>query len=256
MLTTEERRWLNGEKIYEGEHAKQQRYQRRRDTRERIYNSLLDFSTLFEHLEDDERQTLFGSPETRQKQLTDDSRLGAGIRDGLAFLLYNTGITEAMGSTDDARPLAEWFLAEAIHRVGRKDGFLVEDVDISIDAMDVPHASLLEHLEADENLTPWELCMLVESAELDMDDLQDAERERMDRDTEETVDTLTGGTHPADDIHPEVIESMQEIGIDISDREPQKISTEELDECDMVATMGCSTLELDADVEVRAWVLY
>jgi hypothetical protein len=176
MLTTEDRRWLSGEKTYEGEHAKQQRYQRRRDIRERIYNSLLDFSILFEHLEDDECRKLFGSPETRRKQLTDDSRLSDGIRDGLAFLLYNMDITAAMGSTDGAGPLAEWFLTEAIHRAGKKDGFLVEDVDLSIDAVDFPHASLLEHLEAGEDLTPRELWILMESDEIDMGDLQDCLR--------------------------------------------------------------------------------
>ena len=72
---------------------------------------------------------------------------------------------------------------------------------------------------------------------------------------EETIDILTGGTHPADAVHPEAIEAMREVGIDISDREPQNVSTQELNDCDIVATMGCSTLELEADVEVRDWAL-
>lgn len=82
-----------------------------------------------------------------------------------------------------------------------------------------------------------------------------AERERRDRGMEKTVDILTGGTHPADKVHSKVIEVMQEAGIDISDRHPQKVSTDELNECDVVATMGCSTLELEANVEVRDWAL-
>ncbi|ELZ76274.1 protein-tyrosine phosphatase, low molecular weight [Haloferax gibbonsii ATCC 33959] len=48
---------------------------------------------------------------------------------------------------------------------------------------------------------------------------------------------------------------MQEVGIDIATREPREVSTPELNESDVVATMGCSTLELDADVEVRDWAL-
>lgn len=66
---------------------------------------------------------------------------------------------------------------------------------------------------------------------------------------------LPGDTHPADKVHPEVVEAMQELDIDLSHRVPQKVSTAALNECDAVLTMGCSTLELDAEVEVRDWGL-
>ena len=66
---------------------------------------------------------------------------------------------------------------------------------------------------------------------------------------------LTGGTHPADAVHPEFVEVMAELDIDLSDREPQELTDEELSTCDVVATMGCSTLELDADTDVRDWAL-
>jgi protein-tyrosine-phosphatase len=69
------------------------------------------------------------------------------------------------------------------------------------------------------------------------------------------VEVLTGGTDPADDIHPEVFEAMAEVGIDLADRRPRKIDTAELETCRLVVTMGCSTLELDADVDVRDWAL-
>jgi protein-tyrosine-phosphatase len=82
-----------------------------------------------------------------------------------------------------------------------------------------------------------------------------AERERDERGLSDSVDVLTGGTHPADEVHPEVVEAMRELGIDLSDRTPQEVSTEELNQCDVVVTMGCSTLELNADVEVRDWAL-
>ena len=48
---------------------------------------------------------------------------------------------------------------------------------------------------------------------------------------------------------------MAEVDIDLSDRVPQKVSTTDLNNATIVATMGCSTLELDADVEVRDWAL-
>ncbi|WP_435334962.1 low molecular weight phosphatase family protein [Haloarchaeobius sp. TZWWS8] len=68
-------------------------------------------------------------------------------------------------------------------------------------------------------------------------------------------EVVTGGTHPADHVHDEVVASMQGRGIDLSGRTPTSVSTEELEACDVVATMGCSTLSLDADVDVRDWAL-
>jgi protein-tyrosine-phosphatase len=66
---------------------------------------------------------------------------------------------------------------------------------------------------------------------------------------------LTGGTHPADAVHPEVVEVMREEAIDLSDATPQELTDEELSACDVVATMGCSTLSLSADTDVRDWAL-
>ncbi|MCU4926592.1 low molecular weight phosphatase family protein [Halobacteria archaeon AArc-dxtr1] len=84
-----------------------------------------------------------------------------------------------------------------------------------------------------------------------------AERERERREWTDRVEIETGGTHPADQVHPVVVETMAEEGIDLSDRTPQAVSDDELAACDVVATMGCSTLELDADsgIDVRDWAL-
>ena len=84
-----------------------------------------------------------------------------------------------------------------------------------------------------------------------------AERERERRGLADRVEILTGGTDPADSVHDIVVEAMAEVGIDIADRSPKGITTEELASCDYVATMGCSTLELDpaAGVDVRDWAL-
>jgi arsenate reductase len=83
-----------------------------------------------------------------------------------------------------------------------------------------------------------------------------AEQERAQRELDDEVAIVTGGTDPAEHVHDEVVTVMDEVGIDVSDRTPQTVSTETLERCDVVATMGCSTLELDADsVEVRDWAL-
>ena len=85
-----------------------------------------------------------------------------------------------------------------------------------------------------------------------------AERERAERDLTDRVAILTGGTDPAEHVHDVVVEAMGEVGIDLADREPRAITTAELESCDVVVTMGCSTLDLDADaagVDVREWAL-
>jgi len=80
-----------------------------------------------------------------------------------------------------------------------------------------------------------------------------ARREADRRDLD--VEVLTGGTDPADAVHPEVVEVMDELDIHLSGREPREIPTDVLESCRLVATMGCSTLDLDADVDVRDWAL-
>jgi arsenate reductase len=85
-----------------------------------------------------------------------------------------------------------------------------------------------------------------------------AKRERECRDLDDSVEILTGGTHPADHVHKEVIEVMREEGFDLSERTPREITSEELRSCKYVATMGCSTLDIggnDSTVDIRDWNL-
>ncbi|ELZ15900.1 protein-tyrosine phosphatase, low molecular weight [Natrinema thermotolerans DSM 11552] len=84
-----------------------------------------------------------------------------------------------------------------------------------------------------------------------------AERERERRGLVDSLEILTGGTDPADEVHAGVIDAMAELEFDLSDRTPREVTTAELRSCDYVATMGCSTLELgDVDgVDVRDWAL-
>lgn len=85
-----------------------------------------------------------------------------------------------------------------------------------------------------------------------------AEQERRDRGLEGEVEIRTGGTHPAASIHDVVIDAMAEEGFDLSSRTPREITIAELESCEYVVTMGCSTLDLDTDdttVDVRDWAL-
>ena len=50
---------------------------------------------------------------------------------------------------------------------------------------------------------------------------------------------LSAGTTPGDRVHPEVVEVMDELGLDVSDRKPQLLTRELAEQADVVVTMGC-----------------
>jgi len=49
----------------------------------------------------------------------------------------------------------------------------------------------------------------------------------------------SAGTTPGERVHPEVVEAMNELGIDLSDRVPRELSQEDAEWADVVVTMGC-----------------
>jgi arsenate reductase (thioredoxin) len=53
--------------------------------------------------------------------------------------------------------------------------------------------------------------------------------------------TLSAGSvaDPDGHVHPEVVEVMREVGIDVADRRPQLLTTELAQQADVVVTMGC-----------------
>ena len=49
----------------------------------------------------------------------------------------------------------------------------------------------------------------------------------------------SAGTAPAERVHPEVVAAMAELGVDLADRTPQRLSREDTEWADIVVTMGC-----------------
>ena len=49
----------------------------------------------------------------------------------------------------------------------------------------------------------------------------------------------SAGTEPGKRVHPEVVTVMNELGIDLSTRTPQKLTNELAEWADVVVTMGC-----------------
>lgn len=54
-----------------------------------------------------------------------------------------------------------------------------------------------------------------------------------------TVARGISGTHPAERVHPVVVDAMQEVGIDLAGAKPQKLTTELAQNAEMLITMGC-----------------
>jgi arsenate reductase len=50
---------------------------------------------------------------------------------------------------------------------------------------------------------------------------------------------LSAGTTPAERVHPEVVEVMRELGIDVAGRVPRRLTRELAEQADVVVTMGC-----------------
>jgi arsenate reductase (thioredoxin) len=49
----------------------------------------------------------------------------------------------------------------------------------------------------------------------------------------------SAGTAPAERVHLEAVEAMAELGLDLADRRPRKLSREDAEWADVVVTMGC-----------------
>ena len=53
------------------------------------------------------------------------------------------------------------------------------------------------------------------------------------------LEVLSAGSEPADTLNPAVVEVMKELGLDITHREPRKLTDEMARQADVVVTMGC-----------------
>jgi arsenate reductase (thioredoxin) len=53
------------------------------------------------------------------------------------------------------------------------------------------------------------------------------------------IEVLSAGSEPADQINPIAIEAMREVGIDITAAHPKILTTQAVQDSDVVITMGC-----------------
>jgi protein-tyrosine-phosphatase len=52
-------------------------------------------------------------------------------------------------------------------------------------------------------------------------------------------DSDSAGTTPGTRVHPEVVEVMREVGVDLSTRRPKRLERDQAERADVIVTMGC-----------------
>jgi len=55
----------------------------------------------------------------------------------------------------------------------------------------------------------------------------------------ERIEVRSAGSEPADRVNPVAVEAMREVGIDITSAQPKILTTEAVQDSDVVITMGC-----------------
>ena len=62
---------------------------------------------------------------------------------------------------------------------------------------------------------------------------------RLARHAGDRVAVRSAGSDPADSVNPAAVEAMREVGVDIANAAPKLLSTDSVQEADVVVTMGC-----------------
>ena len=57
--------------------------------------------------------------------------------------------------------------------------------------------------------------------------------------SEARIEVRSAGSAPADSVNPAAVEAMKEVGIDMSAQAPKVLTTEAVQDSDVVITMGC-----------------
>lgn len=52
-------------------------------------------------------------------------------------------------------------------------------------------------------------------------------------------ESISAGSNPSDRVNPDAVRVMVEIGIDLDDSRPKKLTEEMIEQADLVVTMGC-----------------
>jgi hypothetical protein len=159
---------------YVEEHSRQYWGQRRDKVKNRIRHAILDFSLLFDHLEEDVRDDL----SVRKKPNNSDQEYIDGVRDGLALLLEASGGHLFIGEYHEP-PSNDtfWYIFEgAWERLMWHYAAMLNRVNLEVDSERIPWGELRERAKAGEELTVDEQAQLLLAFR---DDVDPAETQRL-----------------------------------------------------------------------------
>ena len=172
ILTPSDRDFLLGRKTDYTEHSKKQKRNR---IRRRVRNAILDFSILYECLEDRDRKTVFDPDDENRDAYT------RGITDMLAFLHLGT-----MGYVTPFKDMLSEGVSKSEQRLAGSDYRMVQ-VEFNVDPVgQIDVDEVIAKIEADEfeRITDEELRAFVRllsmSEEFAPDDVREGLNERVD----------------------------------------------------------------------------
>jgi hypothetical protein len=194
ILTPSDREFLLGRKTDYTEHSKKQKRNR---IRRRIRNAILDFSIIFDHLEERDRETVFDPDDDQRDEYTQ------GIVNMLAFLHLGTMgyYTPFKHMLAEGVNKAEQELAGSEHRLVQVE-FNVDpigriDVDRVIEKLDRGRYDEI----TDEELRAF-VALLGESEEFHPDEMRTDMKDQMDEFVEKMIRADEGGDEPLLDGQP------------------------------------------------------
>lgn len=171
ILSKADRQYLRGKKSYSSEQSERDARYR---IRERIKNSILDFTLLINHLDDRDREQIFASSkpdvlseetELNEQHLTnvvEGAMFLHGIEDAITFFYLGLG---------DIHQSFEPVLEKSVENAEKKKGMDVEHVlvEIEIQERNPDLTDLIERFESGEAVTEEELKQLIHSNEINLD---------------------------------------------------------------------------------------
>ena len=166
FLTTENREYLRGKKE---DSSRQAKSHHRTEIRKRLHNALLDFSVVFDHMDDEEIQKVLGDSTGPHRTTWKDDEIAEGVRDTLAFVLREAGIGAELSMAKARSSIVyQDLLYASLTRIGDKQSRVIHSVDLEVEASKVDIERLKTKLESEgrEGLTYAEIGVLAAEGEL------------------------------------------------------------------------------------------
>ena len=193
ILTPSDRDFLLGRKTDYTEHSKKQKRNR---IRRRVRNAVLDFSILYECLEDRDRKTVFDPDDEDRDAYT------RGITDILGFLHLGT-----MGYVTPFKDMLSEGVAKSEQRLAGSDYRMVR-VEFNVDPVgQIDVDEMIEKIEADEfeRITDEELRAFVRLLSMSDEFAPDDVREGLN----ERVDEFVAEIRESEDRRDQAVEELQ-----------------------------------------------